>query len=151
MVVQWLTCTGPWAVVVVVKWSACMLSTPTIWVQILLKPTQSFFCENLCWKRTKINEKQAGVGTFFKKKTCTVPSTLIIELQFPLNNATIEIVISIVGRQKRILISKFSFVSEKEEKKLLSSHLCDKFPTLFFVVRILPTRQPGINPINVLT
>ena len=46
-----------WAVVVVVKWSACLPYTPTIRVSILLT--------RLKW--TKINKKEAGVGHFLKK------------------------------------------------------------------------------------
>ena len=49
-----------WAVVVV-KWSACSPSLPTIRVRIPLKPT--IFSVKLCLKRTKINKKEAGEGT----------------------------------------------------------------------------------------
>ena len=51
----------------VVKWSACSSSTPTIRVQIPLKPTN--FSVKLCLKRTKINKKRpwlAHLKTNFK-------------------------------------------------------------------------------------
>ena len=51
--------------VVVVKWSACLPSTPTIRVRIPLKPT--VFSVILCLKRTKINKKRPGLAHFFKK------------------------------------------------------------------------------------
>ena len=44
-----------WLAVVVVKWSACLPSIPTIRVRIPLKP--KVFLENLCLKGTKINKK----------------------------------------------------------------------------------------------
>ena len=50
---------------VVVKWSACSPSTPTIRVQIPLKPT--IFSVILYLKRTKINKKESGVGPLIKK------------------------------------------------------------------------------------
>ena len=52
-----------WAVVVV-KWSVCSLSTPTIRVRILLTPT--VFPEKLCLKRTTTN-KIRGRGDPFTK------------------------------------------------------------------------------------
>ena len=52
-------------VVVVVKWSACSPSTPTIRVQIPLKHT--VFSAQFVVKRTKINKKEAGVGPFLEK------------------------------------------------------------------------------------
>ena len=51
-----------WAVVVV-KWSACLPYSPTIQVQILLKPTNSF-SEKLCLKMAKINTKRQGLAHF---------------------------------------------------------------------------------------
>ena len=51
--------------VVGVKWSACLPSTPTIRVRIPLKP--NIFSIILCLKRTKINQKEAGVGPLSKK------------------------------------------------------------------------------------
>ena len=53
--------------VVVVKWSACSPSTPTIHVCFPPKRLQ-FFLKILCLKRANINIKEAGVGPF--KKTC---------------------------------------------------------------------------------
>ena len=52
--------------VVVVKWSACSPSTPTIRVRIPLKP--KVFSIILCLKRTKINKKRPGLAHFFLKK-----------------------------------------------------------------------------------
>ena len=46
-------------VMVVIKWIAYSPSTPTIQVRIPLKTAN-------CWKRTKINKKEAGGGTFNK-------------------------------------------------------------------------------------
>ena len=48
--------------VVVVKWSVCLPSIPTIQVQILLTPT--FFSVNLFFKRPKINKKRHGLANF---------------------------------------------------------------------------------------
>ena len=49
---------------VVVKWSVCSPSTPSIRVRIPLKPT--VLSVKLCLKRTKINKKEAGAH--LKKK-----------------------------------------------------------------------------------
>ena len=49
---------------VVVKWSVCSPSTPSIRVRISLKPT--VLSVKLCLKRTKINKKEAGAH--LKKK-----------------------------------------------------------------------------------
>ena len=49
--------------VVVVKWSACLTSTPTIRVRIPMKP-KVFFCKFVFEK----NENKAGVGRIFFKK-----------------------------------------------------------------------------------
>ena len=63
-------CTERWAkinyhrVVVVVKWSACLPSTPKIRVRIPLKPI--VFSVMLCLKRTKINKKRPGLAHFQK-------------------------------------------------------------------------------------
>ena len=51
--------------VVVVKWSACSPSTPTIWVRIPLT-SLIFFYKSLRLNRTKINKKEAVVGPFSK-------------------------------------------------------------------------------------
>ena len=48
-----------WAVVVV-QWSASLPSTPTIRVRFLLMT-------NILYEKTKINEKEAGVGPSLKK------------------------------------------------------------------------------------
>ena len=53
-------------VVVVVKWSACSLSAPKIRVRMPLKPT--VFSVKFMLEKTKINNKEAGVGPFFKKQ-----------------------------------------------------------------------------------
>ena len=55
-----------WAVVVV-KWSACLPSSPTIRVRIPLKSI--IFLEKLLLKRTKINKKESGVGPILKQKS----------------------------------------------------------------------------------
>ena len=55
----------------VVKWSACLPSTPTIRVRIPLKP--KVFSIILCLKRTKINKKEAGVGPLFNNITNEKP------------------------------------------------------------------------------
>ena len=55
----------------VVKWSACSPSIPTIRVRILLKQTV-FFCKICVWKRTKINKKRSELSHFFKKVTYSI-------------------------------------------------------------------------------
>ena len=56
---------GPWWLVV--KWSACLLSTPPIlhWIP----PSTAIFLYNLCLKRTKINKKSPGLAHFLKKSS----------------------------------------------------------------------------------
>ena len=52
--------------VVVVKWSACSPSTPTIRVQILL--TSTVFSVKFVFEKTENKQKEAEVGPFFKSK-----------------------------------------------------------------------------------
>ena len=51
---------------VVVKWSACSPSTPTIRVQILL--TSTVFSVKFVFEKTENKQKEAEVGPFFKSK-----------------------------------------------------------------------------------
>ena len=51
-------------VVVVVKWSACSPTTPTIRVRIPLKPEKFFVI--FVFEKNKNKQKEAGVGPFKK-------------------------------------------------------------------------------------
>ena len=51
-----------WAVLVV-KWSACLRSTPTIQVRIPLKPT--VFSVKFLFEKKENKQKEAGFGPFF--------------------------------------------------------------------------------------
>ena len=55
---------------VVVKWSACLPSTPTIRVQILLKPTA--ISVKFVFEKNKNKLKEAGVGPFFKNNSNSI-------------------------------------------------------------------------------
>ena len=54
------------AVVVVVKWSACSPSYPTIWVQIPLKHT--VFPLKFVLEKYENKQKESSVGPFFEKR-----------------------------------------------------------------------------------
>ena len=53
--------------VVVVKWSACLPSTPTIQVGVPLNP--SVFTVNFVFEKNENKHKEAEVGPFLKKSS----------------------------------------------------------------------------------
>ena len=95
----------------VVKWSACLPSTPMIRVRILLKP--AVFSVKFVFEKKKNKQNEAGVGPFLNKRST---SAYIYRSSFILERRKLDPNFTLNGKSKSL--DDLLPVSDKKSKNI---------------------------------